>query len=94
MAHRTLPQGISQETVSYRGHQVVITYDATAEKARHIWVESNGSALLHLIENESGNFNVYRGGQSLGELMTDWEHFKPEWALTYVNPRDLDGWRQ
>ena len=82
------------ESVSWRGHQVVFTYDATSEQCRHIWVECNGRVLLHLIENKSGNFNVYSGGQLLCELMTDWEHFKPEWALTYVNPRDLDGWRQ
>lgn len=93
MAHRTLPQGISQEIVSYRGHQIVITYDTTGEMAWHIWVETNGSVKLHLIQANlnSGTLVILDGkGRRIGELLIDWDNVKPEHILQWLTKRDLE----
>ena len=91
MAHRTLPEGIRQETVSYRGHQVVITYDATAEKALHIWIETNGSVKRHLIQTGEDTLNVFDGqGRPRGELLVGWDALKSEHLCSLLSKRDLE----
>lgn len=93
MAHRALPQGISQEIVSYKGHQVVITYDASGETARHIWVETNGSVKLHFIQSDL-NVNrlmIFDGrGRRTGELLIGWDGVKPEHILQWLTKKDLE----
>lgn len=92
MAHRTLPQGIRQEFLSYRGHQVVITYDETTEQCNHVWVETNGSVKRHLVIAKDGNsFSVFDGqGRPRGELLVDWLHLTPNTLLGMLTQRDLD----
>lgn len=91
MAHRTLPQGISQETLSYRGHQVVITYDDTAEQCRHIWLETNGSVKRHLVQTGEDTLKVFDGqGRPRGELLVGWGYLKPEHLCSLLTRRDLE----
>lgn len=91
MTHRTLPQGIRQEFLSYRGHQVVVTYDDTAELTRHIWIETNGSIKRHLVQTGEDTLKVFDGqGRPRGELLVGWDALKSEHLCSLLSRRDLE----
>lgn len=88
MAHRTLPQGIRKESLSYRGHQVVVTYN---DNTNEVTIETNGSIKLSLVETGWGTLRVYgHRGVELGEIHTPYKGLDPRFALPYLTERDLE----
>lgn len=88
MAHRTLPQGIRQESLSYRGHQVVVTYN---DNTNEITVETNGSVKKRLVRTGEDTYSVYDGaGKLKGSLLVDHDYFRSDHLLLLLTQRDLE----
>lgn len=81
--------GLRIESVSWHGHQVVVTYNT---ECRHIWVESNGSAKLLLKESPRGTMTVYdgKGVNRLGEIFTDFDSLDIRFAFAYLTEKDFN----
>ena len=88
MAHRKLPEGIRQEFLFYRGHQVVVTYN---DNTNEVTIETNGSVKKRIVQTAEDAYTVYDGrGTKQGKILIDPEEFQLKHIPLLLSERDLE----
>ena len=83
---------MEKQKVNYHGAKVELIKDDAIMK-RHIYVSVNDKSVLHLIENEKGNLNVFRydlPDLRICELITTYEALNINHVLTYLRKKDFN----
>lgn len=83
---------MEKETTIFHGATVELIKDEGA-KARHAYIKVNNHDVLHLIENEKGNFKVYRYDLPylcMGELMVTFENLKVDDTTSFLTKKDIE----
>lgn len=80
------------EKTIFHGATVEMIKDA-GTMARHAYVKVNGRNVLHLIENEQGNLNLFRYDipyMSICELMVSYDMLNVNSVTSFIRKKDIE----
>ena len=80
------------EKMIYHGATIELIKDE-GTKARHAYAKVNNHDVLHLIENEKGNFKVFRYDTPylcMGELMVTFDNLKVDDVTMFITKKDIE----
>lgn len=83
---------MEKQTTIYHGANIELIKDDATIK-RHVYIKVNNKDILHLIENEESNLNVFRydlPDLRICELITTYERLNINHILTYLRKKDFN----